>query len=71
MTQPNPMLATLLRGAQWRLDTAAFEIGAGRYSRENCVALADGLAELAALLRRHADAAGAVEVESQHRRGGR
>lgn len=49
-------LAVLLRQAQWRLDDAAFEVGAGRSTREQRQALADELRHLADVLRAADDA---------------
>lgn len=57
MSEPTAMLATLLRGAQWKLDEAAFHIGARRFSQNQCVVLADGLTELATALRQYAEQA--------------
>ncbi|WP_188991235.1 hypothetical protein [Saccharopolyspora thermophila] len=40
-----------LRATQWELDEAAFELGGGRYTREQRYLLADRLTTLAAKLR--------------------
>lgn len=54
--QPNAYrLAVLLRQAQWKLDDAAFEVGAGRSTREQRQALADDLTRLAKMLRADVD----------------
>lgn len=45
-------LAVLLRALQWELDSAAFDLGGGRYTPEQCQQLADRLAELEEVLRR-------------------
>ena len=55
MTTHETQLATLLRGAQWNLDEAAFEVGSGRYSRDEYIALAHALTTLANALRNQAE----------------
>ncbi|MGI8309412.1 hypothetical protein [Saccharopolyspora hattusasensis] len=51
MTSGRVALAVLLRAAQWELDKAAFELGAGRYTKDERHRLADQLVELASVLR--------------------
>lgn len=53
MTQADRTLAALMRAAQWRLDEAAFELGAGRYDNDQCATLAHALTRLAEALRQH------------------
>ncbi|MGI8310183.1 hypothetical protein [Saccharopolyspora hattusasensis] len=48
-------LAVLARSTQWELDEAAFELGGGRYTREQRHELADRLTALASELRADAD----------------
>ena len=62
MTRADRTLATLMRGTQWHLDEAAFEIGAGRYTSDQCAALANALAELAEALRQYAPPPQVVEA---------
>ena len=55
MTRHRASLATLLRAVQWELDTAAFEIGGGRYTTTRCHALAESLETVAHALREPRD----------------
>lgn len=56
-------LAVLLRQAQWSLDDAAFDVGAGRSTREQRQALADELAHLADVLRAADDAPLVIDLD--------
>jgi len=50
MSEESRSLAVLLRQAQWALDDAAFDIGAGRSTPEQRAALAHALTQLAQAL---------------------
>lgn len=56
-------LAVLLRQAQWSLDDAAFDLGAGRSTREQRQALADNLTRLADALREIDDMPVVIDVD--------
>jgi hypothetical protein len=51
MSSDDRALAVLLRATQWELDEAAFELGGGRYTREQRHVLAERLTALATRLR--------------------
>ncbi|MCX2734459.1 hypothetical protein OOZ19_29795 [Saccharopolyspora sp. NFXS83] len=53
MSDESRSLAVLLRQAQWALDEAAFDIGAGRATTEQRESLAGALVRLAQALHEH------------------
>ena len=63
MTGEPRSLAVLLRWLQWELDEAAFEIGAGRYDRQQRNDLAAKMSELAKVLRENPDTASIIDQD--------